>query len=215
MTTADEITVDGSVVRRLHKYTDYGITSDGRLYRITPRNVRYRWEAKSRWLKPLRAVNGYIRYCVDGKNGKFEYAHRLVAMAWLPPPQPDQTDVAHLNSVRDDNRSENLKWATRAENLSHKKAHGTELLGERANGAVLTPNKVREIRRRYQPGVFGYIRLAKAYGVSHSTIAAIIQRRSWRHIGDENQEAGPQEARFSEPPVIPLQNRRGGMVDAT
>ena len=43
--------------------------------------------------------------------------HRLVAAAFCPGPRQDQ--VNHKNSIRHDNRAENLEWCTGKENVAH------------------------------------------------------------------------------------------------
>lgn len=68
-------------------------------------------------VKKLRATknDGYVR--VELKlNGKKDgrLVHRIVAETFIPNPQHKPT-VNHINHVRDDNRVENLEWATPTE----------------------------------------------------------------------------------------------------
>lgn len=48
--------------------------------------------------------------------------------------------------------------------------------------AKLTERDVLEIRRKYKPWKYSYRRLVKEYGVTRTTLSAIINKRSWRHL---------------------------------
>ena len=50
----------------------------------------------------------------------------------------------------------------------------------------LTIKQVNEIRRKYNPYVYGKLILAKEYGVSHSVIYRIIKGRSWKGYDDSS-----------------------------
>jgi len=52
--------------------------------------------------------------------------------------------------------------------------------GEEHRDAILTWDKVREIRSKYIPKLYGYRKLGEEYGVAKTTIQAIIENRSWR-----------------------------------
>jgi hypothetical protein len=70
-------------------------------------------------LKPYTDALGYSRVSIrfEGLKGSTYYVHRLVAMAFHGKPG-GQLDVAHNNGQRSDNRSENLRWATRSDNCN-------------------------------------------------------------------------------------------------
>ena len=68
--------------------------------------------------------------------------------------------------------------ANRSEDL--KKKMGEKNKGEGSGRAILTWEKVREIRTKYIPKLYGYRKLGEEYGVSRTTIQAIIENHSWK-----------------------------------
>lgn len=60
--------------------------------------------------------NGYICYSLrNGKRGYKCYLHRLIAEAFIPNPD-NKPCIDHINTIRTDNRIENLRWVTYKEN---------------------------------------------------------------------------------------------------
>lgn len=62
----------------------------------------------------------YERVGLRDKDGNKSTAsvHRLVAKAFIPNPL-NKAEVNHINGIKQDNRVENLEWATRSENAQH------------------------------------------------------------------------------------------------
>ena len=78
---------------------------------------------RNRMLKPKRGKTGYLRVTLcDGGRMRNTGVHRLVAEAFIPNTENKPT-VNHINEIKDDNRVENLEWATSAE----QNTHGTRL----------------------------------------------------------------------------------------
>jgi len=64
-----------------------------------------------------RIDSGYVTICIDKKS---YFVHRLVASTFIVNDDPlRKWTVNHINSVRDDNRSVNLEWASSAEQSAH------------------------------------------------------------------------------------------------
>ncbi len=77
-----------------------------------------------------------------------------------------------------------LKLGTIQDNVADRvaKNRSGRLSGEKQNGAKLTTEQVLEIRQKHIPGKYGYVKLAKEYGVHDETIRSIILRKRWSHI---------------------------------
>jgi hypothetical protein len=106
--------------------------------------------------------------------------HILVCEAWHGPRPAAGMHAAHRNGDSMDNRPDNLRWATPAENGYDRVQHGTVQRGEKHVRARLTQEQVDAIRAQV-PGPRGtIIRLAREYGVAHGTIRAIRDNQTWR-----------------------------------
>lgn len=114
----------------------------------------------------------------DGKTKQWK-VHRAVMLAFKGE-CTDGKEVAHLDGNQQNNKLENLMYATPVENNRHKVGHGTQPTGEKMWNAKLTEEQVIEIRSR-SPQI-SYAKLAKEYGVSLVTIAQVITRKTWKHI---------------------------------
>lgn len=99
----------------------YQISNLGRvksLGRVVTRGNSYMTLPEKIKATPLR--DGY-RVVWLGKNGsrsKLYFIHRLIAEAFIPNPE-NKPYIDHINSIRDDNRIENLHWVTHKENLNN------------------------------------------------------------------------------------------------
>ena len=92
----------------------YEISNLGRV-----RNLNYKGSGKGKILKNTKDSKGYLIVGLT-KNGKRKLfkIHRLVAEAFIPNPE-DKPFIDHINTIRDDNRIENLRWCTQKENCNN------------------------------------------------------------------------------------------------
>ncbi|WRW34648.1 HNH endonuclease [Staphylococcus phage CF5] len=76
--------------------------------------------------RPRHDKDGYLMISTRKEDGSTTTArvHRLVAEAFIPNPY-NKPVVNHKNGIKDDNRVENLEWATISENTKH----GYDVLG--------------------------------------------------------------------------------------
>ena len=94
--------------KKIEDFENYSVSENGEI----------RNDKTGRVLKP-RYYNGYqlVSLSKNGKVKKFK-VHRLVAEEFIPNPD-NKPCVDHINTVRDDNRVENLRWCTCKENCNN------------------------------------------------------------------------------------------------
>lgn len=163
--------------------TEYSVSSEGR--------AASNKFGKRRVLSIRKNPDGYPAIAVYVGGARINRSvHKLVAEVFLPPKPSPKHEVNHKNGARDDNRAANLEWVTRGENQLHRfstlKHYGAR--GEMAAGAILTAEKVREIRERRKAGE-KLREIAADYGVGFSHISSIARGRAWAwlpQVGPKN-----------------------------
>lgn len=74
---------------------------------------------KGKKLKTTINIQGYCVVDICYKNKRKQYrVHRLVAEAFIPNPE-NKPYIDHINTIRSDNRVENLRWVTAQENRNN------------------------------------------------------------------------------------------------
>ena len=119
---------------------------------------------------------GSVRFMNRGMN-----AHRAVCLiAHGAPPSDKHTEVAHFCGNRRCCNPSHLRHATSSENKADALRHGTLRVGERAPGAKLRAEQVREILQSNEKGSV----LARRFGVTDSAIWLIRRSENWVHLRD-------------------------------
>lgn len=135
------------------------------------------------WWRPMSPCDqrGYRRVGlrVGGRKSYF-YVHGLILEAFVGP-RPDGMTCCHNDGVRTNNRIENLRWDTHANNIADQSRHGTRVLGDRVAHAKLNDDKVREIFLRHSMGHRG-IDIARDMEVGQDCIYAVIRGTNWKHV---------------------------------
>lgn len=124
--------------------------------------------------------NGYLTISLSKNGQSVEHSvHVLVAAAFLGP-RPGNLDVAHGDGVKFNNRSSNLRYATRKENISDNIRLGKSSIGELNGRAKLNAEQVKYIR--YCTSRADEERLCIEFGVKLACLISIRGGRRWKHI---------------------------------
>lgn len=149
------------------RFTDYEVSDLGRVRRGTP----VKGSRPGRMKSPSLSTTGYLVVSIEGKPRK---VHTLVLETFIGPRREGQ-DGCHLDGDRTNNVLQNLRWASRSENMQHARLHGTDARCERHPMAKLTAAQVQEIRERRAAGCL-HRELASAFGVSRGHISYIVSK---------------------------------------
>lgn len=134
--------------------------------------------------KGYKNIKGYGQLSVDGK---IMPAHRFSYQLHHPL-------TTHVNDTkmcvchRCDNTEccnpEHLRLGTQTENMRdmYEKGRGNQPKGEKQHLSKLTEKHVLEIRAKYSNEKITKQKLADEYGVGHTLIGFIINRKNWKHI---------------------------------
>jgi hypothetical protein len=138
--------------------------------------------------RPLKGEidkDGYKRVTLyrDRKPSKFPL-HRLVAICFVAGRTPERDIAAHRNGDNSNNAASNLKWATQAENIADKVAHGTHQIGSKHGRATIDEKVASEIKRLFDeiPKYRGKLQeIAARTGASYQVVSGIVHKGGWRH----------------------------------
>lgn len=160
----------------------YEVSDQGEVRGIAKRAVKGRGAIVGLVLRQTTAPDGYRKVTLRAPGRRStKRVHRIVCEAFHGPQPTPAHEVAHGNGDRADNRAQNLRWATRLENIADKRLHGTENIGSRSGKAKLTEADVIAIRQRAAEGVMHKV-IARDYPVCSSQISHIVAGDNWRHV---------------------------------
>lgn len=134
-----------------------------------------------------RTAQGYLATTFKHKGNRLTYKiHQIIAFAGgLDITEP--LTVNHIDGNKLNNSLSNLEAITNAENVKHALKLGLNKgipvrYGADRPNSKLTDQMVRNIRKEYAEGNVTVRKLSDKFGVSHSVIVRVIQRKAWRHI---------------------------------
>ncbi len=172
--------MEQTIYREIVGYPQYRVGSDG--------SVWSHWSGRWKPLKLLLETCGYWRVNLyEGGKMKNHQVHLLVLVAFRGS-RPVGMEACHSNGKCQDNRLQNLRWDTKANNVADQYLHGTTNQGEKNGHARLTEQQVREIRNtKMRPDLISDF--ARQHGVSRQTIVRVVKGITWRATLEERMGA--------------------------
>ena len=135
---------------------------------------RFGRRSKPLMLKPTPGDDGHLRVGVVGKEKReHRYVHHLVLETFAGP-CPLGHECAHGDGNAQNNRLDNLRWATKTENEWDKIGHGTRPLR-------ILPKNVLEIRERLARGE-SQSSIARLFSLHQTMIHKIKTGKAWAHV---------------------------------
>lgn len=117
------------------------------------------------------------------REGRKKHLHiHIIVMCTFVGPRPEGMECCHKDGDPTNNRLDNLRYDTHAENMRDREKHGTDNAGSRHGLSKLVEREVLAIRLEYTRGGTTYKRLGIKYGVDEHTVGLIIRRQRWKHI---------------------------------
>lgn len=100
---------EGIVKQCTYKNEKYSVRDNGEVFRHTPKGKKSR-PLDNQWTFGKVNEKGYLAI-------SSETVHRIVAFAFLGEPPTSQHVIDHVDTNRQNNRPENLRWVTKLENV--------------------------------------------------------------------------------------------------
>lgn len=113
------------------------------------------------------------------RDGRDQGVHRLVCHEVNGPPPSPQHFAIHScgNGHQGCCAPNHLRWGTQVENMADTLLHDTHHRGERTWNAKLSEEDVIQMRSMWPKT--SYRKIAKAFGVSYSTVREAITKKTW------------------------------------
>lgn len=173
---------EGVVLKRIPGLSEtYRAGSDGKIYSYSNARVNAK-KPKPFRLADARNDDYYLVSIFDQGKKSSRSVHELVCLAFHGPKPVPRLCVRHLDGDWSNNKPDNLKWGTYAENEADKRRHGRTAIGERQGSCKLSEEAVRIIRASIPFGLWDSVNAARVFGVSPSTINQIARGRNWKHV---------------------------------
>lgn len=166
-------------IRVIPEFPDYGVSADGKVWRLTPsqnrKNVPYERRCSV-------ASNGYRMVVLKKQAGKvFSFTvHSLIARQFVDG-YAAGLEVRHKNGIKTDCRAVNLEWGTRKQNLADRVRLNEHCIGEDTPMATITNRQATIAKRLYADG-FRICDCAYIARIPYYIAKSIAYGHNWKHV---------------------------------
>ena len=118
---------------------EYKVSNKGRV-----KTINYKSNKREIMLKPRKDLKGYYYITIKIKDKRKNFlVHRLVALAFIDNPL-NKPFIDHINTIKTDNRVQNLRWVTQTENMNNELTR--KRISEKHRNRALSEEHKRKIR---------------------------------------------------------------------
>ncbi len=162
-------------IKKIPSLRLYWCDKQGNIFSVRPNEIHQR--------RIKKLPNGYMAFSYQTKSKKITnfYVHRAIAETWIKVSKYRKQfilEVNHKNSIKSDNRVQNLEWVASSENNLHAMRMSLHKRGSQLKHAKLNEEKVLHILKSKKSNRD----LSKLYEVDWNTIYRIRNRSIWKHV---------------------------------
>lgn len=168
----------------------YAVSNQGRIISYTDDFLNCR-EIKCAIAEGFKVFRYQTRENGKRKDKNF-LVYKLVAQYFIPNDNPERTMVIHLDYSRDNDRVENLKWATKREQIDFQSKNPNVIankariieFNKKADGRKLTSTQVIRIKKMLQrpDNKTRLVMIAKQFNITTQQLYRIRTGENWGHI---------------------------------
>lgn len=164
----------------------YEVSNLGKIRSVD--RISYTKDEKEKWYKgrELQIFQTERGYCyvniTSSKGTTTQYKiYRLVATCFVDGKKRGKTQVNHKDGNKENNKSENLEWASNKENSKHAQSNLLYCQGSKHPHSKFSEDEILKIREQYKSGA-SQAELRKKYHVSNATMFNIVHNISWKSV---------------------------------
>lgn len=163
---------------------NYYASVEGDIYCDLPRGKQKKGNLRK--LSPgLQSKGKYYFISIKDNNGirKPARVHRLVCMAYHGLPPFEKATVSHLDGNWRNNKPDNLKWESYADNLARRHDHGTDDTGVHNSRSKINLQQLIEIRRLLKENELSHREIGLKFNVNRVFITKIANGNRYKGQG--------------------------------